>query len=529
MSTLPAREKAIRQKLKDDFEHYAARCLRIRTKAGATLPLSLNRSQRFLHGRLQAQLEKTGKVRALVLKGRQVGISTYISARFYWRITHKKGFRAFILAHLDVASDNLFEIAKRYHDACPDLVKPQTGSANAKELSFPLLNSGYKVATAGSRDVGRSETIQMFHGSEMAFWPNAEMHSAGIGQAIADAPGTEDIRESTADGIGNAFYTLWKAAEAGDSEFEAIFIPWYWHEEYAKEAPENWQPPGEWGDYQKAYDLTLEQTYWAYIKNRDLAVMAGGSPNEINWKFRQEYPANADEAFQTSGALAFIPAPAVLKARKLKKPEPYGPIILGVDPARGGGDKTGIIDRQGRILGAHVCKRVDYGNDTMPVVGEVIALVRHLYPLGLKKVVVDTTGLGGPLYDRLREQIGDLVFPVNFSSRAFDPAHYQNRRAEIWDNMRQWFEDPAGVWVPDNDSLQGDLCAPIRGPGATRFNSNGQLILEEKDKIKERLKFSPDMGDAAALTFGIDMSMLMALDDEPEQSSRGNHNMSTGY
>src|SRR5690606_38488968 len=107
-------------KLKDDFQHYADKCLRIRTKAGATLPLNLNRSQRYLHERLEDQRKRTGKVRALVLKGRQVGISTYIAGRFYWRITHKRGFRAFILAHLDIASDNLFEIAKRYHDSCPD-------------------------------------------------------------------------------------------------------------------------------------------------------------------------------------------------------------------------------------------------------------------------------------------------------------------------------------------------------------------------------------------------------------------------
>lgn len=528
MSSLTEREKAIRQRLKSDFEHYADKCLRIRTKAGGTLPLMLNRSQRFLHAKLEDQLKRTGKVRALVLKGRQVGISTYIAGRFYWRITHKKGFRAFILAHLDVASDNLFEIAKRYHDACPDLVKPKTGSSNAKELNFPLLNSGYKVATAGSRDVGRSETIQMFHGSEMAFWPNAEMHSAGIGQAIADAPGTEDIRESTADGIGNAFYTLWKAAERGDSEYEGIFIPWYWHEEYVKEPPQGWKAAGEWAEYQGLYDLTDEQVYWAFIKNRDLAVMAGGGPSEVNWKFRQEYPANADEAFQTSGALAFIPAPSVLKARKAKI-EAYGPIILGVDPARGGGDKTGIVDRQGRVMGRHVCKRVDFGKDLMPVVGEVISEVRRLYPLGLKKVVIDTTGLGAGVYDRLRESLGDMVVGVNFGAGAYNAKAFANRRAEIWDAMRAWFEEPAGVSCPDSDELQGDLCAPIRGQGATRFNSSGQLILEDKDHIKERLKYSPDLGDAAALTFGIDMSMLMTLDDEPDQTSSGNRNASTGY
>ena len=507
MSSMTDREKAIRRRLRDDYEHYARKCLRIRTKAGGTEPLTLNRSQRFLHERIEAQLERKGKVRALVLKGRQVGISTAIAGRYYWRSTHRRGCRVYILAHLDDASNNLFQIARRYHDNCPALVRPETGSANAKELSFAKLDSGYKVATAGSQAVGRSDTIQLFHGSEVAFWPNADAHFAGIMQAVADAPGTEVLLESTANGIGNTFHSLWKAAERGDSEFEAIFIPWFWHEEYQRPAPEDWSPPEAWAEYEQLYGLAREQTYWGFVKNRELSVIAGGGPDEINWKFQQEYPANADEAFQTSGALAFIPTVAVLNARKAKVTG-YGPMILGVDPARGGGDKTGLIDRQGRRLGGNVCKRIDH-NDLMAVAGEVQHEVKRLLPLGLKKVVVDTTGLGAGLYDRLRELLGDVIEGVNFGARAYDGEAYANRRAEMWDLMRQWFDDPAGVQVPDSDDFQGDICAPMRGKGATHFRSNGQLVLEDKDHIRERLNFSPDLGDAAALTFAVDMSSLV--------------------
>jgi len=105
-----------------------------------------------------------------------------------------------------------------------------------------------------------------------------------------------------------------------------------------------------------------------------------------------------------------------------------------------------------------------------------------------------------------------LVLGINFSSSALDHQKYKNRRAEIWDLMRQWFEDPAGVQVPDQDEFQSDVCAPVRGKGATRFDSAGRLILEDKDHIKERLTYSPDLGDAAALTFAVDMSMLDETD-----------------
>lgn len=504
------KELDLRRKLMTDFDAYGRACLKVRTKSGDTTAFRMNRSQRYLHERLEKQLKEKGKVRALVLKGRQIGISTYIAARFYWRITHKRGYRAFILTHLDAASDNLFNIAKRFHENCPELVRPETGKSNSKELSFHLLDSGYKVATAGSAEVGRSETIQLFHGSEVGFWPNAQNHSAGIRQAIANVPGTEDIRESTANGIGNSFYAEWKAAERGDSEYEAIFIPWYWHEEYEAAAPEGWSPTEQWITYEQTYELERKQTYWAFLKNRELAVVAGGTADEPCWQFKQEYPANAQEAFQTSGVHAFIEPAVVLAARKAKVMA-YGPIILGIDPARGGGDKTGIIDRQGRRMGGNICKRLDM-NDLMALAGEVQKIVKDLRPLGLKKIVIDTTGLGAGLYDRLREVLGDLVEGVNFGAAAYDRAKYVNRRAEMWDLMREWFDDPAGVQVPDSDDYQGDICAPQRGNGATRFNSNGQLIIEPKEHIIERLKFSPDIGDGSALTFAVDFSEVHQID-----------------
>jgi hypothetical protein len=191
------------RKLSTDLGIYGALCLKIRPKAGSLTPLALNATQRFLHERLEAQLEKRRKVRALVLKGRQTGVSTYVGARFYHKVTNRQGCRARILTHLQDATDNLFGIVQRFHDHCDEEVKPHTAAANAKELYFDLLDSGYFVATAGSREVGRSDTIQLFHGSEVAFWPNAESHIEGIGQAIADVPRTESILESTANGIGN--------------------------------------------------------------------------------------------------------------------------------------------------------------------------------------------------------------------------------------------------------------------------------------------------------------------------------------
>src|SRR5262249_36072655 len=201
-----------------------------RTKSGAIAPFVFNRAQRFIHEKLEAQNADTGRVRALILKGRQQGCSTYIAGRFYHRSSRNRGQRVFILTHEEQATQNLLEIVSRFHEHC--VVKPSTGTDNARELTFDRLDSGYRVSTAGTRGVGRCATVQLSHGLDVASWPCAETRLAGILQAVADPEGTESILESTANGIGNVFHTMWREAEAGTNGYIAIFVPWYWQEEY---------------------------------------------------------------------------------------------------------------------------------------------------------------------------------------------------------------------------------------------------------------------------------------------------------
>ena len=118
-------------------------------------------------------------MRALILKGRQQGCSSYVAARFYHRTMG--GLRTFILTQEEAATQNLFEIVQRYHNNCPAHLQPHTGASNSKELYFDEIDSGYKVGTAGTKAVGRSSTIQLFHGSEVAFWPFADTSRPGCG------------------------------------------------------------------------------------------------------------------------------------------------------------------------------------------------------------------------------------------------------------------------------------------------------------------------------------------------------------
>jgi hypothetical protein len=95
--------------------------------------------------------------------------------------------------------------------------------------------------------------VQLFHGFEVAFWPNAESHAAGVLQAVPDAPGTEVILESTANGLANYFHQSWRAAETGQSEFIAIFVPWFWQDEYRKRVREGFTLDEEEAEYQRLY------------------------------------------------------------------------------------------------------------------------------------------------------------------------------------------------------------------------------------------------------------------------------------
>lgn len=474
-----------RQQLKDDFLEYAPLGLKIRTKAGKILPLTLNKAQRFIHNRLEEQNEKLGMIRAIILKGRQQGCSTYVEGRFYWRVTHRRGAQAFILTHEQDATNNIFGMANRYHQHCPDKLKPHTAAANAKELYFDKLDSGYKVGTAGTKGVGRSSTIQFLHGSEVAFWPNADEHAKGVLQAVPRETGTEVVLESTANGIGNYYHQQWQLAEIGSSDFIPIFVPWYWQDEYTKEPPEDFVLTDEEKDLQELYSLTKGQLAWRRGKIVELSV--GGVNGELG--FAQEYPCTPTEAFQVSGDDTII-SPQEVTAARACRAEKYGPRLLGVDPARFGDDRTSIIKREGRVafgMKSYTKK------DTMEVVGIVHRTIQDYQP---EKVFVDVGGLGAGVVDRLWEMgYKGLVVAVNGGEKAMDPEKYANRRAEMWGLMKEWFNDrPAQI--PDLDSLHADLCSPRYS-----FDSKSRLVLERKQDMKKRGIRSPDEGDALALTF----------------------------
>jgi hypothetical protein len=466
---------------------FAKNFLIIHDKAGNEQYFTFNRAQQYIHERLEAQLKATGKVRALVLKGRQQGVSTLIQARFFHKTVTKRGKKSFILTHHTDSTRALFEMTKRYSENLDQTIFPQPDKKNDNTLMYDGLGSGYRVGTAGSVEVGRGMTNQYLHLSEYAFYKDAAKIGMGLMNTVAEIDGTEIIKESTANGQSNDFYSDWLEAKNGKSRYQAIFVPWYWQDEYCidddsfipTEEEKNWL--SEFG----ANGLTKGHLNWRRIKMQDIK----GDYDQKCRKFRQEYPFTDDEAFLSSITDTFIQPEHVKKARNTTV-ESESHLVIGIDPARKGDDRTAIIRRKGRKaynLETH------YNIDLMELAGIIKRIIERERP---RRVCIDCIGIGAGVVDRLHELGHDIVEGVNVARKSSEPAKYKNLRAELWDATREWLIQDIPVEIPDEDELQTDLCAL-----GYKYDSSDRLQIESKEDAKKRGCLSPDTAEALMLTF----------------------------
>jgi hypothetical protein len=487
-----------------DDELYYESCLLIRTKSDGLQPLKLNSSQRYADQQIEKQLVETGRVRVLILKGRQQGISTYVGGRFYKKVSTSNGVLAYIVTHEDAATQNLFGMTKRYHDNnLPDF-KPETGVANANELKFSKLDSGYKIATAGARTAGRSSTIQYLHASEFDFWPDASAGEVwkGLAEAVPDEDGTEVIIESTADKPGGRFHRAWMAAKKGESGYMALFIPWFLHEEYRTPAPVDWVPPQAFMEYEILHSLDRNQTYWAWNKNRSMAMLDGLGSDEFCIGFKREYPATDEEAFEEAGDELTRAIPmAWIKAAQARwienKDKPKDSMTgLGVDVAQGGPDNTVATPVHGTRIEHPIKLPGAQTTDGPAVAGLVVAVVRDGATIGIDL----GGGWGGDAYTHLTKHLDMPVVGVNPAEGTGERAQhggyqFRNMRAYLYWMMRESLNPITGdnVELPPDEELAQDLAS------ATFEITRTGILIESKDDIKKRLGRSPDKGDSCLL------------------------------
>lgn len=318
--------------------------LKIRTKTRRT-KFELNRAQR--------EYSRTCTKHNIVLKARQVGITTYIAARYFIETITHPGTLTVQVAHDRESAEEIFRIVKRFWDQLPDYMRRRlrTSNCNARQIVFPNLDSEYTVAAA-DENAGRGLTIQNLHCSEVARWgEKGEEALASLRAAVV--PDGEIVLESTANGAGGLFYEEWQRAE--ETGYRRHFFPWWFEESYAIKRGSSLLPlTPEEEKLKNEHRLRLGQIRW---RRQQWASLRGLAP--------QEFAEDAITCFRASGECVFDQE-AVDRALQgtgepvetrdnhrlmiWLPPQAGREYVIGVDPAGGGaeGDYScaQVIDRR---------------------------------------------------------------------------------------------------------------------------------------------------------------------------------------
>ena len=303
--------KSINRKL------YIEKFIKIVNKDGELVSLRFNYAQNKLYDVIKKQTKENKPVRIIILKARQMGISTCVEAILNTNTMLNFNMKTGIISQQSSATANLFKMSKIMYQSLPNKIKPQVLKDNQNELVFNNtdntgLNSELKCMTAGSSGVGRSDTYKQLHLSEYAFWPGDKKATLnGLLQAVPNTPNSIVIIESTANGFEH-FKELWDDAVAGNSDFIPVFFPWFKMPEYRMQY-DGFSLTEEEEELKRIYDLDNEQLSWRRwcIKNN--------CSNDIDM-FKQEYPSNPEEAFLSTGKCLFNKEQVINRIQKLKAP-----------------------------------------------------------------------------------------------------------------------------------------------------------------------------------------------------------------
>lgn len=368
-----------------DFYRYAKNNLWIKDKDGSIVRFKPNKAQRKLIDRVLELLAQGKPVRIIILKARQMGLSTAVEALIYWWSTTHPNITAMIVGHEDASSKNLYNMFKRYYDNSLPIFQPTRKYNTRNDLVFdvedrikkdfqdrglesPGLGSVIKTATASNLSAGRSDTVQLIHGSEIGEWDNGEELVGSLLQTVPSRPNTMIFLESTANGMGNYFHKEWKSAKKGDGVFEPFFFPWWEHDEY--------EMPGEISDYteeereiialmkEAGYDDETCERKINFRRYKEREFKA----NPL--KLYQEYPSTDHEAFLASGRPRFD-IPSLLHYEKLVEAPEYYEIVeddisheLSLKSAQNGPLKVWERPVQGGeyVIGADVAEGLKNGD-----------------------------------------------------------------------------------------------------------------------------------------------------------------------
>ncbi len=325
--------------------------LRVRGKDGRVVPLRANAAQR--------EFERRRGLRNIVLKARQMGITTWVAGRFLLKTVTQPGTLTLQVAHTQQAAEEILRIVHRFVEHLPEGLRRgalKTGKQNVREIVFPAIDSEYRVVSAADRNAGRGMTVQNLHCSEVSRWGGAGAGDAAeilAGLRAGLTPGGELVLESTPNGAEGCFYDEWQRAgefAAGDTaagteskQLVRHFFPWWIEAGYRAQAA--------------VREDTLSDQERRLIEEEGLDLSQIGYRREMQASLRglamQEMAEDAESCFRVSGEMYFDQE--AVEDRLLRAPEPVmrewngqlerwlPPVagrryVVAVDPAGGGTD-----------------------------------------------------------------------------------------------------------------------------------------------------------------------------------------------
>ncbi|MGX6592705.1 hypothetical protein [Cetobacterium ceti] len=333
------------------------------------VPFFLNEVQEnFLNNTLLPLIEKQNKkeieqIKIKILKGRQQGFTTLITAFQLCLAITQDGFRGFTMAHDNDATNSIFsDIAKGFFDSLIDEMKEKPKRSNARELVFSGNNSAWRVATAGSKGAGRGKKLKMLHNSEKAFWKDMRKNAAAISQALTNY--SIEIDETTANGY-NEFKDDWDDIKNGHSKWIGVFYEWYKTKEYKKSFKDSSYTEKEFIEAMESGQrfMNVDSKFMNLLK--ELKNKVNLSIYQLHWYFDkrlelkedvfQEYPCTEEQAFLYSGRPYFDVELIDLELLRNIKPiriERNGEIEIYEEP----------IANERYVIGSDVAEGLDCGD-----------------------------------------------------------------------------------------------------------------------------------------------------------------------
>lgn len=445
------------QRALHDFEFFCANCFHIIDKEGNIRTLEFNNTQRRIWSVVKAQMRKKKPIRIVILKPRQIGVSTFFCAFDVWQML-RRTVRCVLVAHKEEANKEVYGIVRFAVEHLPDWFKKALNikiDISSEGVAFSHTFSEMNIYTAGGKEIGRAGTKQILHLTEVAFYPDPEAVTGSLFASFPETPGTVVIQESTGNGPVGYFHDLYNAAKNGKNAYTPIFIPWYEHEEYQMEVPDGVQVVVP-DNLRKLYErgkITKEQLYW-----RQYTIANKYNGNED--LFRREFPSCEDEAWfqnaptffpftlvskrirevenipydqgditQLGSAPEFVPL-ANGDLRIYKYPQSGRAYVIGADASSGISTSTSEPDQSAAdVLDAETGEQVAH----ISTIIEPVEFGRKLYLLGLyyntALIAVEVNdGHGMTVMNYLR----DMGYTMLYMRRVYDQVNKQ------WVNKLGW-------------------------------------------------------------------------------------------